>query len=431
MNSLFLIQLTHHRSPPSIPGYYKTRTLPNERWAWPSLHSHTPPLLKHHAKAHPHLSHGDSDRAFPHPFRALSHPRAARTPGASAGSDAGAAWAGIQAQQRAQIRLFAFPITSYLHTGRCCPGGPWLRLKQSILPELCARLSRGVPGHPRAPRPERHTDGPHTCHGPTGKPPQGRSACRPAQPEHGPRPALTQAEPAAGSHGGAEPVHVGVALRVRLPHHLRLHDLGFPGHGGGSGARWARSVPQAPAQPSPCRSRRASALTAAPPPCAPFKAPPVASLRNLPPRRKVRGGAARPARRGGGGDTGTAGPGMGGDGPGARGHRAGGPGSAGGRGMNGERPRRTPERSLSRPLSPLKVTRRRVGTGRNHRSALCTESPQNHYCSVCLFFPQGGPKKYQQASLTQKWGKERVYPWPRHPSRACVTLPAYTACSLD
>lgn len=59
------------------------------------------------------------------------------------------------------------------------------------------------------------------------------SGSRPGAAHPAARPPLTQAEPAAAGHGGAEPVHVRVPLGVGLPHHLRLHDLGLPRHGGG------------------------------------------------------------------------------------------------------------------------------------------------------------------------------------------------------
>lgn len=68
-------------------------------------------------------------------------------------------------------------------------------------------------------------------------------------------------------------------------------------------------------------------------------------------------------------------------------------------GMNGERPPGQP-RAAARSLSPLKVTRRRVGPGRSHRSALFPASPRNRRSNY-LFFPQGGLKKYQQVSLSQ------------------------------
>lgn len=177
---------------------------------------------------------------------------------------------------------------------------------------------------------------------------------------------------------------MGVALRVRLPHHLRFHDLGFPGHGCSSGARRAPSVPREPSQPEQHRSHRAPALTAAPPPCARFKGSLIASLRNLPPQRKVRCGSPRPPRGrwGHGGQPGPRGPGDGwgwaaGTARAERGQPA--PVSVGR--MNGEA-----AAADTRSLSSLKVARRRVGSGRNHRFTLFTGSPQNYCRSVCLFF---------------------------------------------
>lgn len=113
-----------------------------------------------------------------------------------------------------------------------------------------------APAAMRHPRPTREAAAQHHArsrHRPRGcaalRCPSGRPARSPVS--------LTQAEPAAAGHGGAEPIHVGVPLAVGLPHHLRLHDLRLAGHGGAERRR-AKNRHRSHRAAAQQRSRRGS-----------------------------------------------------------------------------------------------------------------------------------------------------------------------------